>query len=162
MKNLSMSPADVISGALLSLLSIYIISTSLSWTVMGDAGPGPGFFPLIYAGVMLPVAVLLLARGMRRPSPPSAVPQDEDEVDQASGVPVALATWVAMAISVPLMSLLGFIGGFFALAVFMTKVVFGRSPIASLMASVCITGGLYLVFQILLEIDLPPGLFGGR
>ncbi|TWF47473.1 tripartite tricarboxylate transporter TctB family protein [Neorhizobium alkalisoli] len=162
MPSQNMSPGDVISGGLLSLLSIYIISMSLSWTIVSDAGPGPGFFPLLYSLVMLPVALLLLLRGMRRPAPLSPVADDDDVEEKGSGVPMALATWLALAISVPLMSAFGFLCGFLALCLFMTKVVFGRPLLGSAVASVCITVGIYVVFQLLLEIDLPAGIFGGR
>lgn len=157
---------DVISGLILSLLSIYIISASLSWSVLGAMGPGPGFFPIIYAAVMMPAALWLFVRGMRGPRPVAAPPEpaeDDAEADgEGGGTQAALATWLALAVTVPVMSLAGFAAGCFGLSFFVGKIVFRRSLLASAISSASIALGLYVLFQVLLDIDLPAGLIGGR
>ncbi len=157
---------DVLSGLALALLSVYIISASLSWSVIGEMGPGPGFFPILYAAVMLPASLWLLVRGMRGPRPATAAvepAEDDAEADgEGGGTQAALATWLALAVTVPVMSLAGFVAGCFGLSFFVAKVVFRRSLLASTLSSAGIALGLYVLFQVLLDVDLPAGLIGGR
>jgi putative tricarboxylic transport membrane protein len=157
---------EVLSGFVLALLSVYIISAALSWSVYGDMGPGPGFFPLFYAAVMLPTSLWLMLRGMRGGGPVKPAPTDPEDVAPddglGGGTQAAFATWIALALTVPVMSLAGFVPGCIGLSFFVAKIVFRKSLKTSLIAAASIALGLYVLFQVLLDIDLPPGLLGRR
>jgi hypothetical protein len=142
----------VASGAGLALLGLYIAVTSARWDIYGPAGPGPGFFPLLYAGIMTVLAAALALRGLRTRSVPAAPSEGEPRA--------AAATWLALAASIPLMAALGFLGGFGLLALFLVRVVFGKSYRTSLIAAVAVTASLYLLFQVALDLELPAGLLG--
>ena len=148
---------DMLSGLFITALSIYIVTVSIPWGVYGPAGPGPAFFPLIYGGVMLLLGLALLGRGLLG----RAMAARPDTGD-AEGRRAALATWLALAASIPAMMVLGFLGGFSLFSLFMVKLIFKKPLLTSVIAAVAITGGLYLLFQVLLDIDLPAGLFKGR
>jgi hypothetical protein len=158
--------ADVISGAALSALSVYIVAQALSWPLFGAFGPGPGFFPLVYAAVMLPASLWLFLRGMRGGyvAPVSATNDDDasdaPDASQGGGTQAALATWVALALSVPAMSVAGFVPGIFALTLFVAKIVFRKPWLASLLTAFGISIGLFVLFELLLDIELPHGLLG--
>lgn len=158
--------ADVISGAALSALSVYIVAQALSWPLFGAFGPGPGFFPLVYAAVMLPASLWLFVRGMRGGyvAPVSATNDDDasdaPDASQGGGTQAALATWVALALSVPAMSVAGFVPGIFALTLFVAKIVFRKKWLASLLTAFGISIGLFVLFELLLDIELPHGLLG--
>ena len=140
---------DLFSGLFFLILSLYIIMTAIPWGLYGAAGPGPGFFPIIYSVLMMVLSLALLGRSLIQRRAPSASERD------TSGRNAALMTWVALASSIPLMIVLGFLGGFGLLTLFVTKVIFKKSSVTSLIAAVAITLGLYLVFHVALEIDLP-------
>ena len=148
---------DMLSGLFVTALSIYIVTVSIPWGVYGPAGPGPAFFPLIYGGLMLLLGLALLGRGLLG----RAMAARPDTGD-AEGRRAALATWLALAASIPAMMVLGFLGGFSLFSLFMVKLIFKKPLLTSVIAAVAITGGLYLLFQVLLDIDLPAGLFKGR
>jgi len=148
---------DMLSGLFITALSIYIVTVSIPWGVYGPAGPGPAFFPLIYGGLMLLLGLALLGRGLLG----RAMAARPDTGD-AEGRRAALATWLALAASIPAMMVLGFLGGFSLFSLFMVKLIFKKPLLTSVIAAVAITGGLYLLFQVLLDIDLPAGLFKGR
>ncbi|MGO4737065.1 tripartite tricarboxylate transporter TctB family protein [Bosea sp. 2KB_26] len=151
---------DLLSGLFITALSIYIVTAAVPWGVYGAAGPGPAFFPLIYGGLMLVLGLVLLGRslfGRRTVSAAGEPPAVDPEGRRA-----AMATWLALAASIPAMMLLGFLGGFFLFAFFLIKVIFHKPLITSVVAAVAITGGLYLLFQVLLDVDLPLGMFKGR
>jgi putative tricarboxylic transport membrane protein len=151
---------DLLSGLFITALSIYIVSVSIPWGVYGPAGPGPAFFPLIYGGLMLLLGLALLGRSLfgRR----TAVAAGQPDTVDPEGRRAALATWLALAASIPAMMVLGFLGGFSLFSLFMIRVVFKKPLVTSVIAAVAITGGLYLLFQVLLDIDLPLGMFKGR
>ena len=60
------------------------------------------------------------------------------------------------------MMLLGFLGGFALFCLFMVKVIFKKPLLLSAIVAIAVTGGIYLLFQILLDIDLPSGLLKRR
>jgi putative tricarboxylic transport membrane protein len=143
---------DFFSGLFFLILGIYILRAAIPWGLYGDAGPGPGFFPVIYSVLMMVLGLALLGRSLIQRRTPSA-PKTDNE-----GRNAAIMTWIALASSIPLMIVLGFLGGFGLLALFITKVIFKKSWIASLVAAIAIALGLYLLFQVALEIDLPTSL----
>src|SRR5262245_66636111 len=108
---------DVISGAVLAALGVYIITQARAWDYYTLDGPGPGFFPFWYGVAMVVLSLLLIVNAVRR----GAV--TESTIDwPATGR--ALATWAAFALSVALMGWLGFIISFALLTFFIIAVIF--------------------------------------
>ena len=56
---------DVISGAVLAALGVYIITQARAWDYYTLDGPGPGFFPFWYGVVMLVLSLLLIVNSAR-------------------------------------------------------------------------------------------------
>src|SRR5690349_21602554 len=56
---------NILFGAALSILGLYILTEAGKWTVYGNDGPGPGFFPLIYGAIMLVAALVLTVNSVR-------------------------------------------------------------------------------------------------
>lgn len=147
---------DLFASLGLIALSAYILKESTGWVVYGSEGPGPGFFPIMYGLLMLGLSLYLFQRSLRKGERASGKEPGERE-----GVVRALATWVGLAICVPLMIVLGFVIGFGIFAFFVIRFVFGRSYRASLVTAVCIVIALHLVFPVMLDAPLPTGMFWG-
>jgi len=65
--------SDVLSGAALAALGIYIMTQALSWEYFGPDGPGPGFFPFWYGVAMTSLALVLMVITVRQiPNGPAA------------------------------------------------------------------------------------------
>src|SRR5262245_35907064 len=96
---------DLWSGAALAALGVYIIFQARQWEYLGPEGPGPGFFPLWYGIAMLGLATLLVVSHFRR------APAQGTRVDWTR-VGRALSTWLALAVSVALFKVLGFVLSF--------------------------------------------------
>jgi putative tricarboxylic transport membrane protein len=144
----------VLFGVGLFMLGIYMLKASLGWGVYGSEGPGPGFFPFIYGLVMVvfsPVLVLQAVQARKGAPTPSA-----GAVEKAGSAP-ALAAWIVLMASVPLMSWLGFVGGFGLALFFLVRVVFLRSTLSSAVIAAAIVFGLYVVFGVLIGLPLPVG-----
>lgn len=146
---------DVISGAVLAGLGIFIIVESHNWEYSGTDGPGPGFFPLWYGIAMVALSLLLIAVSFLR------------RADNAERRPVnwreagtALLAWLAFALCVGLLKPLGFMLSFALLTFFIVAVLY-RKPLATaaITAASC-AAGFYLVFPLALKVSLPTGILG--
>jgi len=145
---------DVISGAVLAALGVYIVMQSLAWEYSGPDGPGPGFFPFWYGVAMVALSLLLVVNAVRRSGG-----ERQGSIDWPA-TKRALSTWAAFALSVALMNWLGFLLSFALLTFFIVAVVFRRSLIAAGVTAVVTALGFYLVFPVALSLELPTGLFG--
>lgn len=143
---------DVISGAVLAALGVFIISEAWGWNYMSEEGPGPGFFPLWYGIAMVVLSLLLVVR--------SAVKPGSAEKTDWPGVGRALTSWLAFAIAVVLLKPLGFLLSFALLTLFVVAVMYGRPLKTAVAAAVGNAVGFYLLFVLALDISLPVGLLG--
>jgi len=143
---------DVISGAVLAALGVYITMQSLAWDYSSLDGPGPGFFPFWYGIGMVALSLLLIVNVVRKGG-------TEGSVDwPATGR--ALATWAAFALSVALMSWLGFLISFALLTVFIIAVIFRRPLITGVVTAAVAGLAFHLIFPVALGVPLPTGWFG--
>lgn len=145
---------DIISGLFLACLGIYIIKTAARWDFLGDDGPGPGFFPVVYGVIMLVSALGLAGNALLAPFERS----EADKPRDFSGTMAALVAVAALAIGVPLMSVLGFVVGFGLVAFFLVRFVFQKSWLAAGTTAAAIAIGLYVLFPMLLGSPLPVGM----
>lgn len=145
---------DVLAGLALAGLGSFIALRATSWDLMGEDGPGPGFFPLGYGVLMLALSLVLVLRALFRPSPDSLASSD------LSGHVRALATWAVFAGSAVAMQVTGFVLGFAVLSSFIVAYVFRRGWRNALAVGVACSAGFWLVFTQLLGVALPAGPWG--
>jgi len=91
---------DVVSGAVLAALGVYIISEARQWNYVGPEGPGPGFFPMWYGIAMVVLSLWLVVVSAVRPAVAGA------KVDW-KGVGRAMLVWAVFALCTALLKLLG-------------------------------------------------------
>jgi putative tricarboxylic transport membrane protein len=145
---------DVLAGLALAALGSFIALRATSWDLMGEDGPGPGFFPLGYGVLMVALSLLLTLRALFRPSPDSGASGD------LSGHVRALATWAVFAGSAVAMQYTGFVLGFAVLAMFIVTYVFRRGWRSAVLVGVGCSAGFWLVFTQALGVALPAGPWG--
>jgi len=146
--------SDVIAGALLAALGVFILREAWKWEYAGFDGPGPGFFPMWY-GVAITALSLWLAVGRVL-----RLRTEESGAVDWPGVGRALGTWAAFGASVALMQPLGFVLSFALLTFFLVTVMFHQPVKTALLTAVGLSGGFYLLFPLLLNVPLPTGLLG--
>ena len=144
--------ADFWSGLALAGLGAYIIAEAVQWEYLGQDGPGPGFFPMWYGIAMAALSLSLVVSSVLRP--PGA-----ERIDWAKAGR-ALAAWLALALSVAALKLLGFLVSFAALAFFLVAVMY-RQPlrVAATMA-LASAAAFYMLFALALGVPLPTGVLG--
>jgi len=143
---------DVISGAVLAALGVYIVMQSRAWDYYTPDGPGPAFFPFWYGVAMVALSLLLVVSAARKGGEGQAVDWS------ASGR--AMMTWLAFAVSIVLMEFLGFLISFALLTFFIVAVIFRRSLATAGIVAVASALAFHLVFPVALSVSLPAGPFG--
>jgi len=151
---------NLVSGALLATLGVYIVVEARQWEYLGADGPGPGFFPLWYGLAMIALSLGLMASSVVTSS---AVPTPDDA--QRASVKTreigrALSMWIVLAVCVGLLKVLGFLVAFALFAFFVAAAMYRRPLLPSLAVAVGSALGFYLLFPLLLGVALPRGLLG--
>ncbi len=141
---------DFWSGLVLAALGAYILVTAHRWEYLTEEGPGAGFFPMWYGGVMLVLSLLLVLGAVLKPRPRSEVAWND--------VRRALIAWVAFVVCVALMPLLGFAIAFALLTAFIVRVMCGERLHIALVVGIAGAAGFYAIFDWALDLSLPRGL----
>jgi putative tricarboxylic transport membrane protein len=145
---------DVISGAVLAALGVYIITQARAWDYYTLDGPGPGFFPFWYGAAMVVLSLLLIVNSARNGDDGQSKGVDWPATGRA------MTTWLAFALSAALMDFLGFLISFALLAFFLVAVIFRRPFMTATVVAVASALAFHLVFPVALSVPLPTGPFG--
>jgi putative tricarboxylic transport membrane protein len=146
--------AEVISGAVLAALGIFIVIEARTWPYAGSFGPGPGFYPVWYGVAMTVLSLVLIGQRLV-----TARTADREPVDwRALGR--GLSAWIAFVVAVALLRPLGFTLSFGLLTLFIVAVVFRRPIAVAAAVAVCTALALQVIFAVLLGVPLPTGWLG--
>jgi len=143
---------DVVSGAVLAALGVYVVSEAWRWDYSTAEGPGPGFFPLWYGMAMVVLSLVLAVS--------SALSGTEGKATDWGGVARALTAWAVFALTIALLKFTGFIIALALLTLFVVAVMYGRPLKVAIAAAVGNAAGFYLVFGLALQLNLPAGPLG--
>jgi putative tricarboxylic transport membrane protein len=137
--------ADLWSGFVLGGLGVFIITQAASWEYLGNDGPGPGFFPLWYGIAIVGLSLVLVVSSL-----------SVKEAIDWRGAGRAFAAWGAFALAAAAMKWLGFLVSFAALTFYIVAVMYRRPLVAAAIVALATAAGFYLVFQLALDVKLPP------
>jgi len=145
---------DIVSGAVLASLGVFIIFEAKGWEYLGPDGPGPGFFPLWYGIAMVALSLLLVVTSFRQQHGAAGKAVNWREVGRA------MLTWAGLALCVGLLKILGFLLAFGLFTLFLVAVMYRRplGTAAAVAVGVCL--GFYLLFPLALNVALPVGKLG--
>jgi len=141
---------DFWSGLALAALGAYILVNAHGWDYMTEEGPGAGFFPMWYGGVMLVLSLALALGAVLKPSKRAQV--------RWKDVSRAVIAWAAFAASVALMPVLGFVISFALLSAFIVKVMCGEKLRTAVIVGAVGALGFYALFELALDLTLPHGI----
>lgn len=152
-----MRKADMMTGIVLLVLAGYVMWEAMQMPASATFGPGAGFLPF-WVGVILAVlAVFLLAsvwtRKMTRKDAQNPFPGAKALL-AITGVLGGLAAYIF------LIEVLGFLADTFLYVAFLVGMVERQRWRLTLGVAIVTTASLYIVFQVLLGISLPKGMFG--
>jgi putative tricarboxylic transport membrane protein len=144
---------DVVSGAVLAGLGVYIISEARQWNYTGPEGPGPGFFPLWYGIAMVVLSLGMVVVAAIRPAAAGA------KTDWR-GIGRAILVWAVFAACTALLKVLGLLTVLALMTLFIVGVMYGKPLKIACAAAAGTTVGFYLVFSLALNVGLPVGPLG--
>lgn len=138
---------DFWSGLALAALAGYIVVQAAGWEYLGPDGPGPGFFPLWYGVAMAALSLALVVS--------SALRRGEPETVDWHRAGRAFAVWLALAVSVAVLKLVGFLVGFAAFTFFVVAVMYRRPLKVAAAVALASAAAFYLMFPLALGVSLP-------
>jgi len=149
---------DFWAGLAFAALGAYIVTQAHGWVYLGEDGPGAGFFPMWYGIAMLVLSLVLVAGAVRKPRgrTPGTDPGDGP---RWKGMGRALACWAALAVSVALLNLAGFIASFALLSWFIVAILCRRPAKVAVLLSIAWAVLFWAIFNWGLGMGLPAGRF---
>jgi putative tricarboxylic transport membrane protein len=150
-----MQRGEILAGAALAALGLYVTRESLSWEILNETGPGPGFFPLCYGVLMVILSVALILR--------AALSRPAGDAQPANwrGIAAALTVWGAFVATIPLMSYFGFSIAVALLMAFVTRFIYARPIYYSIAAAILTPALFHAIFTMALQVRLPVGSLTG-
>ena len=149
-----MQKSDIFSTLFLLLFSVYIavVSSKLGLGTLGK--PGPGFFPFCGAMLVGISAVVILIGAL------SKMTHREEVIAQREkarwwNVACVLGVIVVFAL---LLNTLGFVLCTFLMFIFLLRVVMSQRWSKTIVVALCTTVGSYILFEVLLNAQLPQGI----
>jgi hypothetical protein len=147
---------DVGLGAIIVALGIFVLLQSLRLDFYLEGIPGPGFFPTLVAGALAIAGGLLCLSGLFGHKDTSA----DFDPPTRSQARRSLGIWIALVGSVLLVPIAGFVIAMLALVGILIFGLEGKRDLRGLVAVIAIPGLVYLLFVMLLQVQLPTGMFG--
>jgi putative tricarboxylic transport membrane protein len=155
LEEFNLNRGEVISGVVLGVLGIYIVTEAARWEYLGPDGPGPGFFPIWYGIAMIVLAaVLVLQNFMAKGAVADGKPVNWRETGRV------FIAWAGFVASVLLLKVLGFILSFGFFVLFIVGGLYRRPWRVAISVAVGCAAGFYLVFPLALNVRLPTGILG--
>ena len=145
---------DIVSGAVLAGLGVFIIVEARGWEYIGPDGPGPGFFPLWYGIAMVALSVLLIGMSLAKGAAVPGKPVNWREVGRV------MMAWAGLALCVGLLKVLGFVLAFGLFTFFLVAVMYRRPIGTAIAVAVGTSVTFYLLFPLALNVELPVGKLG--
>lgn len=119
-------------------------------------GPGVGFLPFWLGVLMAILSILLIVTAWLRPPDPT-----KKVIFPGRQAVIAIVLVLAsLAVYILLLEVLGFLVDTMLFAAFLLGVVMREKWKMTLLIASATSGGLYVIFQLLLEVNLPKNLFG--
>ncbi len=154
-----MKVADLVGGML--GVSIGLFALWMSWHMPADVVMkiGPGFFPGILSGLLVLFSCVLLVKTLRERGRVQHVA--DGPATTGEGKVRGLLTLVATFAFVAALEPVGFIPSAIVFLTLMMLVMGQRKPLPILLAPTLVTVGVWLVFEKLLHLSMPPGILEG-
>lgn len=151
-----MRRADQISGVVVLLFSVLLMAGSWRMPASATFGPGAGFLPF-WLGALLAILSVLLVLGASR----QAVGPDTKPIFPRGMSLLTLGAAIGgLAVYILLLEVLGFLVGTGLLTAFLLGLVEREKWSTTILVAILNSAGLYLVFQVLLGVNLPSNRFG--
>jgi putative tricarboxylic transport membrane protein len=147
--------SELVAAGLLIALGMVIVWQAKGWVYLTTDGPGPGFFPMWTGGAIIVLAAVVALRHCY-----DVLKQLPVEKTNWKGASRVFLAWSGLTISIILLGPLGFVASFLLLVLFFVMVIYRKSLLAALSVGVGAALGFWVLFVVLLQVQLPAGPWG--
>jgi putative tricarboxylic transport membrane protein len=151
-----MRRADQITGILVLIFSLAVMEGSRRMPPSATFGPGAGFLPFWLGVLMAVLSILLIIRASRQAG---GTPGRSPLPNRRAAIAIA-ATAGGLAAFIVLVEPLGFLLATALLTAFLLRVVERERWLTTALVAAGNAVGLYIIFQILLGVNLPKNMLG--
>lgn len=151
-----MRRADRITGVIVLLFSIYLMEESWRMPPSATFGPGAGFLPFWLGALMALLSILLFVNAFR----PSVQPPTKSVFPSGRTLLSLGAVIAGLTVYILTLEILGFLVGTALLTAYLLGFVEREKWYTTVLVAVLNSAGLYVVFQVLLGVNLPANRFG--
>jgi len=151
-----MQKADRVTGLVVLIFSLALVEGARRMPPSATFGPGAGFLPFWCGALLAALSILLMVQSFRKRLDPAqkAIFPSGRTLLSLGAVIVGLTAYILTLES------LGFLVGTGLLTAFLLGVVEKEKWGTTILVAVLNSAGLYLVFQVLLGVNLPVNRFG--
>ena len=151
-----MRRADQVAGTILLIFSLVLMQGSRRMPPSATFGPGAGFLPFWLGALLALLSILLIVNAFRRP----VVSATKPVFPSARALRTVGAAIAGLAVYILTLEILGFLVGTGLLTAFLLGAVEREKWQTTILVAVLNSAGLYLVFHVLLGVNLPANRFG--
>jgi putative tricarboxylic transport membrane protein len=151
-----MRRADQITGIIVLIFSLAVMEGSRRMPPSATFGPGAGFLPFWLGVLMAVLSILLIITASRQPG---GTPGRSPLPNRRAAIAIA-ATVAGLAAFIVLVEPLGFLLATALLTAFLLRVVERERWRTTALVAAGNAVGLYVIFQILLGVNLPKNMLG--
>jgi putative tricarboxylic transport membrane protein len=151
-----MKRADQITGIVVFIFSGFVIQEAWQMPKQSTFEPGVGFFPLWLGVLMATLSVILMVTSWLR----SADSEKKTVFPGRQALTAIVLLMAGLAVYILLLEVLGFLVDTMFFAAYLMRVVMREKWKMALLIAVITSASLYLIFQILLQINLPKNMLG--
>ncbi len=151
-----MKKVDQITAIVMLIFSLLVVEESAKMALFVEFAPGYGFLPF-WLGVLMAFLSILLFVDARRRAPQDDSPQPFPKKSALVPILIALS---AVGFYAVFLEILGYIITTLVAVYLLLGVLEKEDWRRTLIISVLITGGLYMLFQVWLGVGLPKNMFG--
>jgi putative tricarboxylic transport membrane protein len=153
---LAMKRADQITGIVVLPFSLLLMEGSRRMPPSATFGPGAGFLPFWLGALLAVLSIILIVDAGRRPG----VPAGKSVFPGGRALLTVGAVIAGLAAYILTLETLGFLVGTALLSAFLLGIVEREKWSTTILVAVLNSAGLYLVFHVLLSVNLPTNRFG--
>ena len=152
-----MKKADQITGIIVLIFSGFVIEES--WRMPQQSatfGPGVGFLPFWLGVLMATLSILLIVTAWRRTTDSTK----KTILPRRQALIAIVLVLTGLAVYILLLELSGFLVDTMLFTAFLLSVVMREKWKMTLLIALITSVGLYVIFRVLLEVNLPKNMFG--
>lgn len=148
---------EIVTAAVLALLSIYLMfkSTELNIGYTRGEGPGGGAWPFWLGAIMLISTGFIALNWFRRTSPPS---QSTEPVLDSYGRKTLIQVGAGLVGFVALINVISMYGAMFVFLIYSLRFLGRHSWVLTLIMAIALPIGFFFFFEGLMRINMPKGM----